>query len=103
MIMHSESLFVNFHADCQQPLAYLDKNYIVPKNIFVNVPISFEHNTIKIINPSNLPINFEWENVKIQEEKYIEFYPQSGIVNPNSSIEIYFKMLYYSSKKYFLL
>ena len=98
MIMDSESLFVNYHADCQQVFAHLDKYYILPKNIYVNLPISFEQNKIKIVNPSNLPINFEWENVKIPEEKWIEFIPSSGRVMPNSSMEIHFKMIYYSSK-----
>jgi hypothetical protein len=98
MIMHSESLLINYHADCQHAIAYLDKYFISPKSIFVNLPISFEQNKIKLINPSNLPINFEWENVKIPEEKLIEFIPSSGRVLPNSSIDIHFKMIYYSSK-----
>lgn len=95
--MHSDSLLVNYHADCQKPLAHFDKYYILPKNIFVNVPLSFEGNKLKIINPSNLPINFEWENVKIPEEKFIEFTPNTGTVMPGSYIEVYFKMIYYSS------
>jgi len=95
--MNSDSLFVNYHADCQQPLAHLDKYYILPKNIFVNLPLSFEQNKLRIVNPSNLPINFEWENVKIPQEKSIEFTPLTGTVMPNSSVDIYFKMIYYSS------
>jgi hypothetical protein len=97
MILHSDSIFINYHADCQQPLAYLDRYYILPSNIFVNLPLSFEQNKIKIINPSNLPIHFEWENVKIPEEKLIEFSPKKGKVLPNSSLDIYFTMIYYSS------
>ena len=102
MIKHSDSMFINYHADCQQPLAYLDKNYILPSNIFVNVPLSFEQNILRIINPSNLPINFEWENIKIPEEKLVEFNPISGIIEPNSSVEISFRMIYYSSKYNFI-
>lgn len=95
--MNSSSIFINFHADCQKPLAYLDKYYILPRSIFVNVPLSFENNKLKLINPSNLPFHFEWEYLKIPDEKLVEFYPKTGIVQPKSSVEISFKIIYYSS------
>ena len=75
---------------------------IKPKNIYVGVPITFNDNAIRIINPSNLPINFEWENIFIPDEKIIEFSPITGTIPPRSFIEIHYKMTFnLSKKKYF--
>jgi hypothetical protein len=98
MVMHSDSVFVNCHADCQEAYAYLSKTLITPKNIYVSVPITYDNNSLKIINPSNLPINFDWENLKIEDEKYIEFSPTKGTVQPKSSVEISYRMIFYLSK-----
>jgi len=98
MVMHSESIFVNYHADCQEAFAYLDKTLIIPKTIYVSVPLTFENNCFKLINPSNLPINFEWQNVNIEDEKFVEFSPLSGTIQPKSSVDISYRMIFYSSK-----
>ena len=95
--MHSESVFINYHADCQEAFAYLNKTLIFPKSIYVSVPITYENNSFKIINPSNLPINFEWENVNIEDEKFIEFSPVKGTIQPKSYVDISYKMIFYSS------
>lgn len=97
MVMHSDSVFVNYHADCQEAYAYLNKTLILPKDIYVSVPITFENNSLQIVNPSNLPISFEWENLNIEDEKYIEFSPTKGTVPPKSSVVILYRMIFYSS------
>jgi len=97
MVMHSDSIFVNWHADCQEAFAYLDKTFINPKSIYVSVPVTYDNNSIKIINPSNLPVNFEWENKNIEDDKYIEFSPKKGTIQLKSSVEITYKMLFYLS------
>jgi len=98
LVQNSESLFINVHADCQEAVAYIDKIHINPLNIFVSVPISFENNTIRIVNPSNLQINFEWDNINNLDEKIIEFYPRKGVVKPRSYVEISYSMTYFMSK-----
>ncbi len=101
MVQHSESLFISIHADCQEAFAYIDKVLINPVNIFVTVPISFENNLIRIVNPSNLPVNFEWENIHSPDEKIIQFYPRKGLIKPRSYVEISYKMIYYMSKFFY--
>jgi len=95
--MHSDSVYINYHADCQEALAYISRTLIAPKSIYVSVPITFENNMLKIFNPSNLPVDFEWENFNIEDEKYIEFSPVKGTVQPRSSIQISYRMIFYSS------
>jgi hypothetical protein len=97
-VQNSDSYFIRVFADCQECLAYIDKALIRPKNVFVGVPISFENNLLRIINPSNLPINYEWESNFDSEEKTIEFYPVKGTVKARSFVEIYYKMTYYQSR-----
>ncbi len=99
--MHSESILVNYHGDCQEVFAYLDKTLIIPKSIYVSVPATCENNSFNIINPSNLPINFEWENINIEDEKSVEFYPMKGVVEPKSSVNITFRAIYHLSKMIF--
>jgi len=102
MIQYSESLFINIHADCQEAFAYIDKTLINPVNFFVGVPISFENNIIRIVNPSNLPIDFEWLTVNNPDEKIIEFYPRRGIVRPRSYVEVSYRMTFFLSNYKFL-
>lgn len=97
MVMHSDSVFVNYHADCQEAYAYLNKTLIAPKNIYVSVPITFENNSLRVINPSNLPVSFEWENANIEDEKYIEFSPLKGTIQPRSYVDVSYRMIFYSS------
>lgn len=97
MVQNSDSLFINIHADCQEAFAYIDKILINPANIFVGVPINYENNLIRIVNPSNLPINFEWETLNDPDEKIIEFYPRRGTVRPRSYVEVSYRMTYYMS------
>lgn len=99
MIMYSDSIFVNYHADCQESFAYLSQTQILPKNIYVSVPITYENNTFKLVNPSNLQINYEWENINSPDEKYIEFKPMKGVLEPKSEVLIFYKMIFYSSNK----
>lgn len=94
---------MNIHADCQESFGFIDKILIKPKNIYVGVPITFNDNTIRIINPSNLPINFEWENIFIPDDKIIEFSPITGKIPPRSFIEIHYKMTFNLSKKNILI
>ena len=98
MIENSESLFINIHADCQEANAYIDKTLINPVNIFVGVPINFENNLFRIVNPSNLPINFELQSINNPDEKIIEFYPRRGTVRPRSYVEISYRMTYFLCK-----
>lgn len=103
MVQSSESLFINVYADCQEAFAYIDKTLINPANLFVGVPINFENNLVRIVNPSNLPINFEWQTINNPDEKIIEFYPRRGIVRPRSYVEISYRMTYFSSNFFFKL
>lgn len=96
-VQNSDSYCIRTIADCQESIAYIDKALIRPKNVFVGVPITYENNLLRIINPSNLPINFEWESILDSEEKTIEFYPVKGTVKARSFVEIYYKMTYYQS------
>lgn len=97
MIENSESYFINIHADCQEALAYLDTTIIQPSNIYVSVPIKFKDNIINLINPSNLPIKFRWEEVFKNEEIKVSFSPNVGIIPPKSKKEIRFSATYFSS------
>lgn len=97
MIESSESYFINIHADCQEALAYLDTTIIQPSNIYVSVPIKFKDNIINLINPSNLPIKFRWEEVFKNEEIKVSFSPNVGIIPANSKKEIRYSATYFSS------
>lgn len=94
MIESSDSLFINLTADCQDGKAYLNKTIFTPQNIYVSVPII---DKIKIINPSNLPINFKWEEINIADKIKASFYPSKGLIQPRSEKEIKFNIIYNES------
>jgi hypothetical protein len=101
MIENSESYFVNIHADCQEASAYLDTTIIQPSNIYVSVPIRYRDNIINLVNPSNLPIKFRWEEVFKNDEIKVSFSPNVGILPPRSKKEIRFSATYFSSNLIF--
>lgn len=98
LIENSDSFFINVFADCQEAFAYIDKVFINPSSIYVGVPVKYQNNQVRIFNPSNLPINYEWENVYDQDEKIIEFFPNKGSIKPRSYVEIFYKMTFFISK-----
>ncbi len=98
MIENSKSFYVNLEANCQEAIAYLDTTVIQPNDIYVSVPIRFKDNIIKIVNPSNLPVNFRWEEIFKNEEIKVSFSPNNGVVEPRSVRDIRFSATYYSSK-----
>jgi hypothetical protein len=61
------------------------------------MPLQNENNIVELVNPSNLPVHFEWDNVHIADELIAEFSPSNGIVNPKSSLRIKYKVIYYKS------
>jgi hypothetical protein len=97
IIEHSEPMFMNIYADCQEAFAYIANPIIKPTNILLSTPINADDNMIKLVNPSNLQIHFKWENIFESEKRVIEFSPQSGIIEPNSFVIIKHKMIYYTS------
>lgn len=97
MVEDSVSSFLNIYANVQEAFAYLSYLYIKPNSIFLNMPVLYENNIVEIRNPSNLPVQFEWENIHVQDEFLVEFTPQSGVVIPKSSLKITYKIIYYKS------
>lgn len=97
MVENSNSYHVSIYANVQEAFAYLSYLYINPKAIFLSMPLQHDNNVVDIVNPSNLPVHFEWENINIPDELFVEFYPQSGVVNPKSSFSIKYKIIYYKS------
>lgn len=100
MIEHSESLFLNIFADCQEAYAYIENPIIRSETITLGIPITVGDNMIKIVNPSNLPINFKWENIYEADKRSCEFIPNSGLIEPNSYVMIKHKIIYYTSNTY---
>ncbi len=98
MIENSESYFVNLKADCQEAFAYFDTTVLKPQHIYVSVPLKFNDNYFNLVNPSNLPINFNFEEIDKPDEVEIHFSPKNGTVPPRSSKMIKFNAVYYQSK-----
>ena len=87
--------FINYQVQCEQAEAYIENVYIKPKQIFLTMPIECDNNTITIINPSNLPIHFKWDNIFEAEKFTAEFEPNQGKIEPHSSIKIKYKVIYF--------
>jgi len=101
MIENSESTYLNVYADVQEAVAYLSTTEITPKNIYVSVPVVYNNNLITLVNPSNIPINFSWRNIMVNDDITAEFIPSTGTVPPKSSLDISYKVLFFKSIYYF--
>jgi hypothetical protein len=97
MIKNSESYFVNLHADCQEAFAYIDTTSILPTNIYVSVQINYKENYFQLINPSNLPINFSFDEIDIPDKVEIHLSPNNGKIPPRTAKMIKFNATYYQS------
>ena len=87
--------YINFSAQCEEAEAYILDTFIIPKEIFLTMPIQHNNNIITIINPSNLPIHFKWDNVFEADKLTAEFEPNTGEIPPHSKIDINFKIVYF--------
>ena len=87
--------YINFSAQCEEAEAYITDTFIIPKEIFLTMPIQHNNNIITIINPSNLPIHFKWDNVFEADKLSAEFEPNTGEIPPHSKIDINFKIIYF--------
>jgi len=87
--------YINFNIQCEEAEAYIEDTFIIPKEIFLTMPIQHNNNKITIINPSNLPIHFKWDNVFETDKLTAEFEPNTGEVPPHGKIEINFKIVYF--------
>ena len=87
--------YINFNAQCEEAEAYILDTFIIPKEIFLTMPIQHNNNTITIINPSNLPIHFKWDNVFEADKLSAEFEPNTGEIPPHGKIDINFKIVYF--------
>ena len=87
--------YINFKAQCEEAEAYITETFIIPKEIFLTMPIQHNNNIITIINPSNLPIHFKWDNIYETDKLLAEFEPNKGEVPPHGKIEINFKIIYF--------
>ena len=87
--------YINFKAQCEEAEAYILDTFIIPKEIFLTMPIQHNNNTITIINPSNLPIHFKWDNVFEADKLSAEFEPNMGEIPPHGKAEINFKIVYF--------
>ena len=92
---NAESAFINFTAQCEEAFAFIENTMIIPKEIFLTMPIVANNNTITIINPSNLPITFKWDNLFEADRITAEFEPNSGTIPPHSKQNITFKIIYF--------
>ena len=92
---NAESAFINFTAQCEEAFAFIENTMIIPKEIFLTMPIVANNNTITIINPSNLPITFKWDNLFEADRITAEFEPNSGTIPPHSKLNITFKIIYF--------
>ena len=90
-----KNAYINFQAQCEEAEAYITETFIIPKEIFLTMPIQHNNNTITIINPSNLPIHFKWDNVFEVDKLSAEFEPNMGEVPPHGKIDINFKIVYF--------
>ena len=87
--------YINFNIQCEEAEAYIEDTFIIPKEIFLTMPIQHNNNKITIINPSNLPIHFKWDNVFEVDKLTAEFEPNTGEVPPHGKIDINFKIVYF--------
>ena len=87
--------YINFNIQCEEAEAYIEDTFIIPKEIFLTMPIQHNNNKITIINPSNLPIHFKWDNVFEADKLTAEFEPNTGEVPPHGKIDINFKIVYF--------
>lgn len=88
--------YFNYIVQCEEAEAYIENTYIIPKEIFLTMPIkTSNNNTIRIINPSNLPINFKWDNIFEADRLIAEFEPNKGTIPPHSTQDITFKIIYF--------
>ena len=54
--------YINYKA-CEEAEEYITETFNIPKEIFLMIPIQHNNSIITIINPSNLPIHFKWDNI----------------------------------------
>ena len=87
--------YINFKAQCEEAQAYIQDTFIIPKEIFLTMPIQHNNNIITIINPSNLPIHFKWDNVFEADKLTAEFEPNTGEIPPHGKVDINFKIVYF--------
>ena len=87
--------YINFKAQCEEAEAYITETFIIPKEIFLTMPIQHNNNIITIINPSNLPIHFKWDNVFEVDKLSAEFEPNTGEIPPHGKVDINFKIIYF--------
>ena len=87
--------YINFNIQCEEAEAYIEDTFIIPKEIFLTMPIQHNNNKITIINPSNLPIHFKWDNVFENDKLTADFEPNTGVVPPHGKIDINFKIVYF--------
>jgi len=91
--------YINFSAQCEEAEAYILDTFIIPKEIFLTMPIQHNNNIITIINPSNLPIHFKWDNVFEADKLSAEFEPNTGEIPPHGKVDINFKIVYFFLSK----
>ena len=91
----TKNAYVNFKAQCEEAEAYITETFIIPKEIFLTMPIKHNNNIITIINPSNLPIHFKWDNVFEVDKLSAEFEPNTGEIPPHGKADINFKIVYF--------
>ena len=87
--------YLNYSVQCEEAEAYILNTMIIPKEIFLTMPIQHNNNTITILNPSNLPIHFKWDNVFEVDRLTAEFEPNTGEIPPHEKIDIKFKIVYF--------
>ena len=87
--------YLNFKAQCEEADAYITETFIIPKVIFLTMPIQHNNNIITIINPSNLPVHFKWDNVFEVDKLSAEFEPNTGEIPPHGKVDINFKIVYF--------
>ena len=99
MVENSESTYINIYGDVQEAIAYLSAIEVIPSNIYVSVPIVYNNNIITLVNPSNIPISFNWKNIFINDDITAEFSPSIGTVPPKSSLDISYKVLFFKIRE----
>ena len=97
-VKNSKSKFIRLEANTQVADCYIDYPYILPDDIFISLPISYNNNSFNMINPSNLPINFKWNNINDKENAGIiaKFHPSKGEIKPMSSMIIKYDIIFYN-------
>ena len=91
----SKNAYINFKVQCEEAEAYITETFIQPKEIFLTMPIQHNNNIITIINPSNLPIHFKWDNVFEVDKLSAEFEPNTGVITPHGKVDVNFKIVYF--------